>query len=178
MNKQEKYMLNKLRYYVFKNKEINDPKLILFSEIFIDSFLKRYSYNNSRIKIPNTWNIKAYSILSQINQNLFKKDNELIKLIFLLQSVSSKEDSKKFAWLPERISQEFKDIIFNDKRKVESLPENIVLFESSRYLITLDSFLRKVILLDKKQNNLYEKEFDIRDLDLFPSQREIFSNLI
>jgi len=156
-------------------------KEVLFKEVFINSFLsKKIQSEKSKIPLPRTWNIKLYHLINELNVKLkepgYSNSIDIVRDIFIIKSVYSDQDSHKYAWLSERITEEFKNLIFNPKSEVV---HNKVIWSSNRYVFKLDFINRKIDLIMKKGDSVttYTKHFEIRDLDLYPSMREVIGTM-
>jgi len=166
--------VKRLRKAVFLNEELSERE-DLFKSFFVYEFERQFMKNN-KIKSVSSWNIKLSSHIDKMNAELLKGvsilSTDFIKDIFIFISLIRKKD--RFTWLAEKVTNIYKDIVFSrDKKEFDNIQ---ILFESKKIKIVLNIRDKNITLIDKIKNQSYIKLFEIKDLDIYPSQRELIQN--
>ncbi len=157
LNKESKthnQIMNKIRTKVFKNKE-----LTLIEEQYLNKEIIKLIDNHYRKGI-GSWNIKLHYIFDLKYDGLNSDTNkDSYKNYFKAKSLIDKNNENDYIW----IKNEIKEII---ERSILTETKNNIytLFENKRYIITLYLGLNVIILEDKKENRIYAKVFDYKEI--------------
>jgi len=174
----------RLRKKVFTGKELS-PQQELFKEVFIENFSKNYIKSN-KINVGLHWNIKLSNLidnmneeLSSLNKSVYIQSYAFLKDIFKFYAFIERND--KYIWISTKTTKIFKEIIFSKKNN--EIENKIFLFKSKKIEIILLVKERKIILNEIKSSknkliNSFIKTFEIRDLDIYPSERGVIETVI
>ncbi len=163
--KKENYKFNKavksLRRSLFLGQELTYTEITLAQILIKDKFGKNAFSEPTKIKIPNTWNIRLHELYEHFKNVTYIPTK--LKGYFHILSLEKHEG--KYDWIQEEVSEYFKECIISGKSKPK------VLFKSKRVKIKA-SFNERTVTL-KNKGVTYSREFTLDELILFDQVKEL-----
>jgi hypothetical protein len=172
----EQRLEERLRTAVFKNNSLSKSEIDMAKIFLKKTFGDNILTSKGKFKTPSTWNIKLYSHYLVLQDMLYSFDIErifnideqnkliaIVKQAFIMKSIISDNDEKKYFAVREETIKYFKEAIFQKN------PHGKFIYKSNKMSIRVSFKQKTVSIKEYKTGTIYIKDIDLDELDLFPT---------